>query len=428
MLNEKLLQGKNKALVIWTGGWNDIVSAVLVGLYLERLWIRSDIAGILSPAAIHTFDWVDEKIINILWQDTRRFISSGKKWSPKLKEISFIDNTLPWIVRNVRESMDDITFFDFSLKFWTENLALELNNLIIKNNYDILLMVDVWWDILGRWKEDPTLLSPVMDFTALHLLTKINIDSMLVEFWLWTDWELRSKWMYEIVNEIKNDDLLLGESNIWINDTEIQLFKEIFEDIAQIRRWHTATMTLQTLDSDPAKDVQSQYRYFYKLWWKTWMHETDIVLPAEYHWKVLFIDWKKFAEKRNNIAFAYKNPLEQYIKLKMIPEWKTELDLFCLWSWNDWNTTRCEWNNILLLIPSTNINTISRKEIMETWITELIQWNIDTVLFLKEDRKYISNNDLFYEEYWNFLIVYKDISLKKFANETWARICSYQIN
>jgi hypothetical protein len=85
----------HKALVIGTGGGNDIVSAIIPVLYLKEQGIQADIAGILSPAAIHTFgkDRTIERVINDVDDSVERIIPSRNPF-----RISFIDSMLPKIM------------------------------------------------------------------------------------------------------------------------------------------------------------------------------------------------------------------------------------------------------------------------------------------------------------------------------------------
>ena len=89
MFSDKYKKYK-KAFVFGTGGGNDILSAIIPALRLNKLGVKTDIGGVLSPAAFHTFDGKNEQVINEVY-NVKRYIKtlSGDKF------IDLIDNYLP---------------------------------------------------------------------------------------------------------------------------------------------------------------------------------------------------------------------------------------------------------------------------------------------------------------------------------------------
>ena len=79
------LKKYKKALILGTGGGNDIVSATLIADYLHNEGIECDVAGILSMGALHEFDGVKESVINEI-KDVKRYLTNKQK-----TEISFRD-------------------------------------------------------------------------------------------------------------------------------------------------------------------------------------------------------------------------------------------------------------------------------------------------------------------------------------------------
>ncbi|MEI6673090.1 MAG: hypothetical protein WCL02_07400 [bacterium] len=83
---------------------------------------------------------------------------------------------------------------------------------------------------------------------------------------------------------------------------------------------------------------------------------------------------KQFAEQRKETALSFENTLEQYIKLKtMQSHWKTEMDLFYLWSGDNWTTPQQNGHCLQLLVPSQMIHQDSRKSLIEEGIHILKQ-------------------------------------------------------
>ena len=91
MFDERV-EGYKKALVIGTGGGNDIVSTLLPAQYLQIRGIQTDIAGILSPAAVHEFNGNLENVVNVIEGNIKRTILAPEEFS-----ISFIDSSVIFI-------------------------------------------------------------------------------------------------------------------------------------------------------------------------------------------------------------------------------------------------------------------------------------------------------------------------------------------
>ena len=328
-----------KAFVFGTGGGNDIVSAIIPALHLQKMKIKVDIGGVLSPAAIHTFDGNDEKVINKI-KNVKRFINTKNG----LKSIDLIDNYLPDVTKKILDS----DFYDISFRFGTEKLVEEFNTFMSENNYDLVVAVDVGGDILGN-ASDPHLLSTMMDFTSLYLLRKIKVDNYLIEFGIGTDGELRPGRIKDILKEIS--PITYHTSTLHKKDLEVIAFENIFNNIKHIRQGHTNVMTLQTLNTD--EDIITEYRHRTQVDDKIWYHKFMVILKKEYHGKVWLIDGQLLSELRYETAFAYKTPEEQLMKLKKIcPYWKTEMDMF-------------ETNGLFNLTPSLMIDVEQRNEIIK---------------------------------------------------------------
>jgi len=410
----------NKALVLGTWWWNDIVSAFIIALDLQKQGIQTDVAWILSPWAIHYFANQKEQTINHIQWDVTRFINSKTP-----HEISFVDSHLPDIALQNQVYIEH--YYDFSTRFWTARLSDELNKLIYQNKYNLFVAVDVGWDILARWKEDDTLLSPIMDFTSLHLLQTLNIDNYLIEFWLLTDWELRPAWTKEILKELESKWLLLDQGQIHLEDSNIQTFIKIFDKIKKIRAWHTWVMTLETLNKIWSQaDINTEYRFRSQIWKDRRHTSFDVNLPYQYFGKTYLIDGKNFSKDREITAFDYENTLDQYIKLKSIQaKWKTEMDLFYLWSWDNRTTTEQKWYCMQFLIPSTMIDIQTRKEIMHAWVSQLLSGESDLSLISKDDLSFVPLDQIHIKQAWNFFLLYKK-DIHDFVDSTIDQIIKYQ--
>lgn len=257
-----------KPLVIGMGGGNDIVSATLVLSDLINLGRKADLAGICSPGAWHFYDGKEEKSVNIATSQTKRYRPSKNP-----VELSFIDAKIPQLLK---EQGIDSKVFNLSLRYGTSMLISGLRELIEKQKYDGIIGADVGGDVLARGPKDPTILSPLMDFTTMYVLSQIETPSTLVVFGLQTDGELRPRGCKEILQELKASRLLKDSLTIKSSDKAIKTFEKVYRGIENIRHGHTAHMTFETLKA--TKDIHAEYRRTIRILDKKWYQKFPITL------------------------------------------------------------------------------------------------------------------------------------------------------
>ncbi len=313
-------------LIIGTGGGNDIVSASFILAEFIAQGKSGAIAGMCSPGAWHLYCGKKEAPINIVSSNTFRFTDSKTP-----VELSFIDGFIPALLQ---KQGVNVPIYNLSARHGTDILIDELNSFVKKNGYDGVIALDVGGDILARGKKDPTILSPLMDFAALYVVSKLDVPSTLVEFGLQTDGELRPKGCEEIFDELCSSGVLRQTENV-SQTKSLDFFKTLYSSVKKVRHGHTAHMTFQTLDAK--EDIHTEYRFHLQIGNKKWKHSFPIVLESKYFGKVFTINVKELAKTRE-LAFPFKNSLDQYIKTKQIVDSKTELDLLyvrdediCLW-------------------------------------------------------------------------------------------------
>jgi hypothetical protein len=353
-----------KPFIIGTGGGNDIISATLVLSDLVESGRMPDLAGICSPGAFHLYNGAEEQPVNIVNKNARRYIHSKKTI-----EISFIDIKVPELLREQGISCE---VYNLSGRHGTRRLIEGLKNLIEKNQYDGIIAVDVGGDILARGKRDPTILSPHMDFTTLYAVSQLPIPSVLLEFGLQTDGELRPKGCEEILMELKEKRWILDTLYLDKKSKALETFKKVYEGVKGIRHGHTAHMTLQTLESD--EDINTEYKSKLRVIDQKWDYKFPVTLESKYFGKAFIIDLKPMAATRE-LAFPYKTPLEMYLKTKKIIDTRTEMDL--LYSWTD---NACTWLGLL----SPQIKSPMREEILSYGLDNLHR-HADSALLWKTD-------------------------------------------
>ncbi len=340
-----------RPLVIGTGGGSDIVSATLVLSDFVFSGRNPDLAGMCSPGAWHTYNSENENPVNLVTSEARRFIPSRSK-----KSMSFLDSLVPSLLRN--EGVNS-NVYNLSGRYGTTRLINDLELLVRKEKYDGIIAVDIGGDIFARGAEDPTILSPIMDFTTLYAISQLNLPSTLIEFGLQTDGELRPRGCEEILSQLKSDGTLLDTKTILPKDRAVDFYKRIYQGTATLRHGHAAHMTLQTFEAN--EDIPTEYRSRVQVLDKKWHFSFPITLEAKYFGKAFVVDLKKLAQNRSR-AFAYGDPLEAYIKHKRIADTKTEMDMLYSWQGNT-----CAW--LGLLCPQ--ITGEQRKEVLSYGLNRL---------------------------------------------------------
>lgn len=431
LLHWDIYKNYTNALVLWTGGGNDIVSALIIALDLQKNGVNVSLAGMNSPAAVHMYNGRYEEPINKLGDNTRRFVTG--KWYPTSEdtpwiEISCIDGHLPETLR--KHGIDIPHIYNFSTRYGTHELQRWFEALIEEMKYDLIVAVDVGGDILARWAADNTILSPHMDFTSLHLLKQLKTPSLLVEFWIGTDGELRPDGMKAILDEVINNNMLLHTSDISNEHHTIDTFRKIFWDLKTIRAGNTAVNTLKTLDQieqGSNDDLKLDYRFRTRIEKQTWDTWFEVVLPREHFGKVYSIDSQKFAAARSHTAFAFENSLEQYIKLKLMqPNWKTELDAYYLWSEGNWTTPEREWVCMHCLLLSDMIPLEQRTEILRAAQKHLHEGKSDCMLIRSADLAHLIDQPSDkVQAIWPFTLVYGNLLDAEHVGEIYTDIQRY---
>lgn len=359
-----------RPLIIGIGGGNDIVSSTLVLSDLIRVGKNPDLAGICSPGAWHLYNGKEEEPVNLVNVETKRYRPSKIR-----QELSFIDAKIPELLK--REGIR-ANVYNLSCRYGASALINNLEKLIETQGYDGIVAVDVGGDILARGKQDPTILSPLMDFTTLYALSQLEISSVLIEFGLQTDGELRPKGCEEIFEEFNSSNILSDTIKIKNCDKAVEIFSRVYKGIESIRHGHTAHMTLETLTAD--KDINTEYRMRIQVLNEKWYHNFPITLESKYFGKAFLIDNKKLAKSRK-LAFSYESPLELYLKTKKIVNTKTEMDMLYTWADNS-----CIW--LGLLCPQ--IEGGKRNEILNYGLNNLENY-ADVALLWKKDATNLTN-------------------------------------
>lgn len=399
-----------KAFVFGTGGGNDIFSATLVAMQLRAIGISVDVGGVLNPAYSHIFNGLPERPVNSVSRDII-MLSSEKK----LDYIIIPDPFIPKITADA--GLDIGRFYDLSIRFGTSPLLADFSRLVSENRYDLIVGVDVGGDILARGRLDPTMTTPLMDSASLYLLGNVKIDSALFVFGMGTDAELRINNVKSVLRELEREDLLLCSFQTQRDEPEVICFRAMYEEVRRLRRGKTILNFFKTLDTKtPGQDIEydqtaaavgdeshGHYVFRHALWHRTFG-------------MFYVFDAKRLFRYRSSITFKYNNPLEHYVKTKNIPQWKTELDGYCLWSGNNWTSAEHEGRCMVMLCLSTLTPDPLRTNVLRHYIASLKAGRYEVALMLRKDLPLITAEGLAHIPAGRFSIVsskQNDISLLK---------------
>ena len=213
----------SKALVIGAGSGRDIASSVLITEKLREQGIEVDLAGFLTPWALHEFDGELEKTVNIASKPSRKFIATKEEVSLD----SYFEPELPEINEELLLGIGEI--YLFSLQYGTERLRDELEGLVRQGDYDLIVAVDVGGDILAHRQDLASVYTPIVDLTCLEVLAdlKTTADRYLTVVSPGVDGEIPSERLKDIIgNEraLKREQLTPESRNY---QTFVQVYNEI---------------------------------------------------------------------------------------------------------------------------------------------------------------------------------------------------------
>ncbi|OEU53860.1 MAG: hypothetical protein BA872_09970 [Desulfobacterales bacterium C00003060] len=377
MFNDK---GYSKALVIGAGSGRDMASCVLITERLRKLGTGVDLAGFLTPWALHTFDGELEKPVNELGgKKTRKFIAS--------EERVYLDSYFePEMVKFNREfGLGTGRFYLFSLQYGTVRLQDELERLIKGNSYDTVIALDVGGDILARKKDYPWLLTPVVDFSCLNILAGLGsmIESHLIVVAPGVDGEIPCRNLQEIFDELEGKGLVLDSEELRKNGSSYQTYQRVNNEINSRTRSYSNTFRLiEKVVSSNRAHITDTLKKRVSVKERTWKLSFPVDLRSSLAKGMYLFDLKSIYSIRD-AEFSYKNIFEAFMRLKQLGAGGTEIDLSFVPGSIDGGEYK---DTVFLLTPPDRIEDTVRKAILEHGIRLTAQGDIQCSVILEKDR------------------------------------------
>ncbi len=314
-----------KILIIGAGSGRDMASAILITEKYRSYNNHVDLAGFLTPWALHEFDGKLEKPINLLSdKPATKFIANNK--NKKLS--SFYEPEL--ISLNKEFNLCIRNFYLFSLQYGIKRLKKEIEELINNNVYDLIIAVDVGGDILARKKDIESIFTPVVDFSCLEILSSINpsIEKQLVVIAPGVDGELSEKQLVDIFKEYSQQNFTFKSEAIRSRDRSYQKFINVFEEINKRTKSKSQTglVIKKIVEKKIGLKSKIKYKKILRIKNKKWIIKFPVKLNLNIANKFFYFnlnDVKKF----NNIVVNYNNIIEAFYQFKNLGFGGTELDL-----------------------------------------------------------------------------------------------------
>ncbi len=328
----------SKILLLGSGGGSDIFSCLLVADILKANIpnIQIDLAGMLSPAAIHYYkdkfrNNTRERPLNYFNKDT---LMTRKLEDVSQSQVSFIDKKLWDAIAHM--GLEDVVgqTFHLSCRFGTKRVGMAFKDACAANGYKMVLAVDVGGDIIQSLRSGGTL-SPIMDWTALNILGSAKIYSCILEFGFGVDGESMGKIDLDIRKQATLGDISKC-------DKSISKFSSMFNEVMKpIRSGHTIPLFLEGLKPENKNIGIFTYphSYAYRIGGET-VFKDDFERSVDHHPSEAFLwEYRVFIRGRDDYyhfrsgycveekAFDYESPIDYMLDLKELnPYIATEMD------------------------------------------------------------------------------------------------------
>lgn len=374
----------SKALVIGAGSGRDMASCVLMTAKLRRLGVRVDLGGFLTPWALHTFDGEIEKPVNELaGPDTKKFL-------PARRDASLSSYFEPELVKlNKALGLGVDGFYLFSLHYGTHRLREALEQLVAENAYDVVIALDVGGDILGREKDYPWLLTPIVDFSCLSVLGDLTTraDRYLSVVAPGVDGEMPCENLKKTLHELDVKGLTLSSEKISRKDSAYQLFSRAAREINS--RTTSFSNTFRIIDRVLGAAGPSVHEHLHKrikIGDKKWQVSFPIDLESSLAERVFHFELPAVYEMKGT-PLSYNNIFEAFVKMKQLGTGGTEVDLAFVPMGMEGG--RFE-ETVFLLTPSDRIRGKQRKEIIEYGLAMTARGSIVHAIVLERDCDVVS--------------------------------------
>lgn len=371
----------SKTLIIGAGSGRDMASAILVRERLRNNCPHVDLAGFLTPWALHSFDGKIEKPVNTIFNNPRKFIP--------LKEESPLGIFFEPLIEkyNVDYDLGIDGIFLFSLQYGTDILLKKIDELIRDQGYDLIVVVDVGGDILTRMKDIHTVLTPLVDLTCLHLLSEIShpVESYLAVIAPGVCGELPPHSLKDIMEEFEHDGFQVEKMVYTEESMEFKKYEQLNRAInSDLNAYsHTEKIINQVVRFEKNSNFKTTYRKKYRLLEREFVFPFEVEVEREFFNTIFVFELKQVKNARQDLMIPYQNVLEGFLKTRSNGTCGTEIDMSFIPTGFDENGYR---QPVFLLTPCCYAKGDSRKAIIEAGCEQVKKNKIKYAVILRKDK------------------------------------------
>jgi hypothetical protein len=389
-----------RALVIGAGSGRDLASAVLLTEGLRKNGAKVDLAGFLTPWAMHSSNGSLEKPINRLSRNSRKFI-------PTKEDVSLGSFFEPSLI-DLNEELDLglANIYLFSLHHGLNELATNLQDLIKREGYDLILAADIGGDILAQRQDLPSLMSPIVDTACMSLLSRMHTfaDMQLAVVSPGVDGEISNRRLNEILKNLEHIGCFL-QCFSFCDSQEYEKFSEVNMQI-NLRTnsySHTFEMIRKILGQNRNTSVEMTYKKDLVIGNTTWSIPFPVELETDLMDKIFFFNLRSMLKTGYVDALQYTSVMEAFLELKRRGAGGTEVDF----SYVPLNVGNGAYDEpIFVLVPPTLVQGELRAEILSNGLIYVVEGRIRKALIMKRDFASIPD-ELVYGEDSDFFVIGK---------------------
>lgn len=371
-----------KVLIIGAGSGRDIASAILVRESLRDACSQVDLAGFLTPWALHSFNDNIESPINSITKKTKKFVPTKEKFYLN----SFFEPLL--IECNEKYTLDINNIYLFSLQYGTYILSQEIKRLVQKNGYDAIFVVDVGGDILASENDYQTLLTPIVDLSCLEIISEMpsSVKLYLSVISPGVCGEIGRERMVNIIDEFRTSKFFVWHKKYDEQSQEYQKFKMVNNVINRKTNSysHTEQIINRIAQCKKNENFKSIYEKKYRIGEKEYSINFPVEIDKDYFNSIYFFDLKQVKSVNKGLTMKFHSVLEGFLKVRNAV-CGTELDLSFVVD----NLENVNNNPIFLLTPCCYADVNQKSEIIRLGVDEIKNEKIKYAITLKENKDLI---------------------------------------
>jgi len=372
-------------LIIGSGSGRDIASAVLVRELLRKQCTNVDLAGFLTPWALHYFDSKVEEPINSKFTNATKTILSRTKTNIKTFFEPFLNEY------NKKYNLDINDIYLFSLHHGTHKLLYEIIKLIKIKKYDTIFVVDVGGDILARKDDFKTLITPIVDLSCMEIISALPFKGriFLAVIAPGACGEIPAEQLSIILDEFLTSELYIDKAKYTSNSKAYRSFEALNKEINI--RFNSYSNTVNIINEIINYNINSNYNAQFKKKYIIENKKYEVTfnrdIPKEFFNIIYFFNLREVKEKRLDFKMQFDTLLEGFLRLRA-NVCGTEIDIAYL-------PLRLKEDNkifsIFLLTPNCYAKGDLRRNIIQAGIHSIIHNQIKYSIILNVDKIYLTN-------------------------------------